>query len=93
MPALRYREIEEADAAVFADMRRFIERWAVGVPDVEFAMWMVATVAHAAIHNGVAERPHDVDSGRLVDELVVLLVRYLKRPRLRQAPTKHKTIR
>ncbi|HEY2855049.1 MAG TPA: TetR/AcrR family transcriptional regulator [Gemmatimonadaceae bacterium] len=83
MPALRYREIEEADAAVFREMRRFLERSAEGVPDVEFAMWMVATTAHAAIHNGVVERPEDVESGRLVDELVVLLMGYLKRPRAR----------
>jgi AcrR family transcriptional regulator len=81
MPALRYREIEEADAPAFAEMRRFFERSAEGVPDLEFAMWMVATAAHAAIHNGVVERPEDVKSGRLVDELVVLLMRYLKRPR------------
>ena len=83
MPALRYREIEEADAPVFAEMRRFLERSAEGVPDVEFAMWMVATTAHAVIHNGVVERPEAVESGRLADELVVLLMRYLKRPRVR----------
>jgi AcrR family transcriptional regulator len=83
MPAQRYREIEEADPPVFAETRRFLERSAEGVPDVEFAMWMVATTAHAAIHNGVVERPDDVQSGRLVDELVVLLMRYLKRPRAR----------
>jgi AcrR family transcriptional regulator len=80
MPAQRYREIEEADPPVFAEMRRFLERSAEGVPDVEFSMWMVATTAHAAIHNGIVERPRDVESGRLVDELVVLLMRYLKRP-------------
>jgi AcrR family transcriptional regulator len=80
MPPQRYREIEKADAPVFAEMRRFFERSAEGVPDVDFAMWMVATTAHAAIHNGVLERPEDVESGRLVDELVVLLLRYLKRP-------------
>ena len=83
MPAQRYREIEEADAPVFAEMRRFLERSAEGVPDVEFAMWMVATTAHAVIHNGIVERPEDVESGRLVDELVLLLMRYLKRPRAR----------
>jgi len=83
MPAQRYREIEESDAPVFAELRRFLERSAEGVPDVEFAIWMVATTAHAAIHNGVVERPEDVQNGRLVDELVVLLLRYLKRPRAR----------
>jgi AcrR family transcriptional regulator len=83
MPAQRYREIAEADAPVFVEMRRFLERMAPNVPDVEFAMWMVATTAHAAIHNGIVERPEDVETGRLVDELVVLLMRYLKRPRAR----------
>jgi len=84
MPAERYQEIEEADAPVFAEMRQFLERSAEGVPDVEFAMWMVATTAHAAIHNGIIERPQDVESGRLVDELVQLLMRYLKRPHKRR---------
>jgi AcrR family transcriptional regulator len=81
MPPQRYRQIEEADAAVFADMRQFLERHSEGVPDVDFAMWMMATVTHAAIHNGIIERPDDVASGRLVDELVALLMQYLKRQR------------
>jgi AcrR family transcriptional regulator len=81
MPAQRYRDLEEADALVFTEMRRFLERSTEGVPDVEFAMWMVATVAHAAIHNGIVERPEDVANGRLLDELVFLLGRYLKRRR------------
>ena len=79
LPAQRYREIEEADAPVFAEMRRFLEQSVQGVPDLDFAMWMVATVAHASIHNGIVERPGDVASGRLADELLVLLTRYLKR--------------
>src|SRR6185369_4360104 len=79
LPALRYREIEEADAPAFREMRRFLEQSAKGVPDIDFAMWMVATVAHAAIHNGIADRPEDVASGRLADELVLLLRKYLTR--------------
>jgi AcrR family transcriptional regulator len=79
LPALRYSEIEEADAAVFGEMRRFLEQSAKGVPDIDFAMWMVATVAHAAIHNGIVERPEDVASGRFADELLVLLMQYLTR--------------
>jgi limonene-1,2-epoxide hydrolase len=81
LPAQRYRDVEAADAPVFTEMRRFLERSMKGVPDVEFALWMVATVAHAVIHNGIVERPDDVASGRLVGELVVLLTRYLKRGR------------
>jgi len=90
MPAQRYRDIEEIDARVFTEMRRFLERSTEGVPDVEFALWMVATIAHAAIHNGIIERPDDVGSGRLVDELVLLLTNYLKRrpPRAESARSK-----
>jgi AcrR family transcriptional regulator len=79
LPTLRYREIEEADAAVFSEMRRFLAQSAKGVPDIDFAMWMVATVAHAAIHNGIVERPEDVANGRFSDELLVLLTQYLTR--------------
>lgn len=81
MPPQRYRDIEEADAAVFTEMRQFLQRSTKGRLDVEFALWMVATVAHAAIHNGVVERPEDVANGRLVNELVLLLTTYLKRRR------------
>jgi AcrR family transcriptional regulator len=90
MPARRYRDIEEADAPVFIEMRRFLERSTEGVPDVEFALWMVATVAHAVIHNGIVERPEDVANGRLVDELVLLLTSYLKR---RRSPGAHRADR
>jgi len=89
LPAQPYRDIEAADAPVFAEMRDFLERSTESLPDLEFAMWMVATTAHAAIHNGVIERPNEVETGRLVDELVVLLTRYLKRPRARvKRPTR-----
>jgi len=81
MPALRYRDIEKADARAFTEMRRFLERSTEGVPDVDFAMWMVAAVANAIIHNGIIDRPEDVKNGRLIDELVLLLTRYLKRRR------------
>ncbi|HEX5474215.1 MAG TPA: TetR/AcrR family transcriptional regulator [Vicinamibacterales bacterium] len=79
LPAQRYREIQRMDAAVFTEMRRFLERSTTGVPDLELAMWMVATTTQAVMHNGALERQEDIASGRLVDELVVLLTRYLKR--------------
>jgi AcrR family transcriptional regulator len=87
LPPLRYKDIEQGDVQVFGAMRRFLEQSATGVPDFDLAMWMVATVAHAAIHNGIVERPEDVANGRLADELVVLLMHYLdRRPRRRKVP-------
>lgn len=51
------------------------------LPDPQLVAWMIATVAHAAVHHGVSERPQDMRSGVLIDELVALLVRYVERPR------------
>jgi hypothetical protein len=42
-------------------------------------MWMVATIANAVLHRAVVERPDDVSNGSIVDELVTVLVRYVKR--------------
>lgn len=41
-------------------------------------VWIVETVAHAVIHNGVVERSDDVVSGRLGEELIRLLLTYLR---------------
>ncbi len=41
-------------------------------------MWMVATAADALIHRAVVERPDDLTNRSIADELVTLLVRYLK---------------
>jgi AcrR family transcriptional regulator len=51
------------------------------LPDPNLVAWMIATVAHAAVHHGVIERSQDMKSGALIDELVALLVRYLECPR------------
>jgi AcrR family transcriptional regulator len=80
LPDLRYADVSAADPALFAEFRRFLERSAVGLPDPELALWMVATVANAVIHRAVIERPEDLSNGSIRDELVALLVRYLKRP-------------
>jgi AcrR family transcriptional regulator len=81
LPDLRYADVSAADPALFAEFRRFLERSAVGLPDPDLALWMIATVANAVIHRGVIERPEDLSNGSIRDELVALLVRYLKRSR------------
>ncbi|HEX7476841.1 MAG TPA: TetR/AcrR family transcriptional regulator [Polyangiales bacterium] len=45
----------------------------------ELVAWIVATVSHAVVHEGVVGRKRDIESGALVEELVMLLVGYLKR--------------
>ena len=49
--------------------------------DRDLILWIVDTVSHAVIHGGVVERPDDVMSGRLGEELSCLLLAYLRVPR------------
>lgn len=81
LPHLRTSDIAAADAPTFVAFRRLLERTAAGVPDLDLAMWVVATAAGAIIHRAAVERPDDLASGVIADELVTLLDRYLRRPK------------
>jgi AcrR family transcriptional regulator len=48
--------------------------------DRALILWIVETVSHAVIHCGVVERPGDLASGRLGEELIRLLLAYLGTP-------------
>jgi AcrR family transcriptional regulator len=78
LPPLRYSEISAADAPLIAEFRALVTRSATGLRDPDLTMWMVATAAGAVIHRAVVERPDDLTNGLIADELVRLLVRYLK---------------
>jgi AcrR family transcriptional regulator len=78
LPPLRYSEIAAADAPLFAEFRALVTRSAPGLRDPDLAMWVVATVANAILHRAVIERQDGLSSGSIADELVTLLVRYLK---------------
>jgi AcrR family transcriptional regulator len=54
---------------------------ALGLPHPDLATWVIATVTHAVIHQGIVERRGDVESGALAEELVTMLVRCVRRPR------------
>jgi AcrR family transcriptional regulator len=79
MPVLRYSDLAAEDPSTFAEFRRFLETSAVGVPDLDLAQWLVATATGAVIHRAIVERPDDVASGRITEELVTLLLGYLRR--------------
>ena len=79
LPQLRYADISAADAPLFGEFRAWLTRSATRITDRDLAMWMVATAADAVIHRAVVERPDDLANGSIADELVTLLVRYLKR--------------
>lgn len=67
------------DDPVVSEIRRMLEDAAVGVPDLDLALWVVDTVGYAVIHRGAVERPEALKSGVLASELSTLLLRYLRR--------------
>jgi AcrR family transcriptional regulator len=79
LPPLKYGDISDTDPEVLDEFRRFLETAAVGVPDAGLAQWMVATVSGAVIHRATVERPQELASGAIGEELVTLLSRYLRR--------------
>jgi AcrR family transcriptional regulator len=79
MPALGYADVAAADAPLFEEFRRFLATAAPHLRDVEFALWMIATVTGAVLHRATVERPDDLSRGRITEELVTMLCRYLRR--------------
>jgi hypothetical protein len=63
----------------FQEARRFLERSEIDVPDVDLALGMISTVSGAVIHRATVERPDDLSSGVITEELITLLRRYLRR--------------
>ena len=80
MPALGYRDVAAADAPIFDAMRRFLQESNADVRDLDLALWMIATASGAVLHRAVVDRPEDLASGVIADELVTLLCRYLRKP-------------
>jgi len=79
MPALTYADLSALDPAVFDEFRRFLQGAAVGLPDPDLALWMIATISGAVIHRATVERPDDLRRGVIAEELIRLLCRYLRR--------------
>jgi len=80
IPALGFRDIAAIDAPIFEAMRRFLQDAAVDVRDMELALWMIATASGAVLHRAAIERPEDLSSGVIAEELTTLLCRYLRTP-------------
>lgn len=81
LPALGYPEVEAIDAPLFESMRHFLASADIDVRDIDMTMWVIATVAGAVIHRAAAERPDDLSSGVVEEELVTLLCSYLRTAR------------
>jgi AcrR family transcriptional regulator len=70
-----------------ADVRRLLKSLLpADMANRDLALWMIDTASYAVIHRGIVERPADVASGAVADELVRLLARYLRGRGRRRAP-------
>jgi hypothetical protein len=78
IPALGYRDVAAIDAPIFDAMRRFLQEADVDARDPDLALWMIATAAGAVLHRAAVERPEDLSSGLIAEELTTLLCRYLR---------------
>jgi AcrR family transcriptional regulator len=78
LPPLRPRDVEEIDAPLFEAMRRFLRGAGVDVRDLDLTLWMMSTVGGAVLHRAAVDRPGDLSSGAITEELVRLLCRYLR---------------
>ena len=80
LPSLGYSEVATTDARFVDDVRRLLEAADVDVPDIDRAQWMIGTIAGAVIHRATVERPEDLARGVIAEDLITVLLRYL-RPR------------
>jgi len=80
IPALDYRDVAAIDPAIFEAMRRFLQETDVDVRDMDLVLWMISTAAAAVLHRAAVERPEDLSTGVIAEELITLLCRYLRRP-------------
>jgi len=79
IPALGYRDVAAIDPPIFEAMRRFLQEADVDVRDMDLALWMISTASGAVLHRAAVERPEDLSSGVIAEELSTLLCRYLRR--------------
>jgi Tetracyclin repressor-like, C-terminal domain len=77
---LGYRDLAAIDAPIFEAMRRFLQEADADVRDVDLALWMISTASGAVLHRATVERPEDLSTGVIAEQLVTLLCRYLRKP-------------
>ncbi len=75
----RFRWQEEFAARVSARVRGFLEarKAELAVTDLDLATYLLTRTVEACVHNGATERPGDMTSGRMSEELTAMIVKYL----------------
>lgn len=67
----------DSDAMLAKEASDWAKRMGKGRKTPELALWVATTAAHAVLHAAFVERPADATSPALVEELALLLGRYL----------------
>ena len=67
------------DEQVIAILTHILEPYAIQVPDLEIALFLVRVTTHAAIHEAASDRPDLLASRLFAEELITLIERYLLR--------------
>ncbi|WP_437580467.1 TetR/AcrR family transcriptional regulator [Sorangium sp. So ce887] len=78
MPRIKAPRSAASEGFMLEEAKQLLPAWGCAAPDVELAWWMMQTAAHAVVHQAIVERPDDLRSGALAEELVRLLDRYLR---------------
>lgn len=78
MPRIRATPSAASEGFMLEEAKQLLPAWGCAAPDVELAWWITQTAAHAVVHQAIVERPDDLRSGALAEELVRLLERYLR---------------
>src|SRR5262249_32018438 len=89
VPAVGYKDNAANDGTIFGAVRRLLQEADVDVRDLDLALWMISTAAGAVLHRAAVERPEDLSTGAIAEELTTLLCRYLRR---RAAPRRSKRL-
>ncbi|WP_437728028.1 TetR/AcrR family transcriptional regulator [Sorangium sp. So ce861] len=78
MPRIKATRSAASEGFLLEEARELLSAWGCAAPDVERAWWMMQTAAHAVVHQAIVERPDDLRSGALAEELVLMLERYIR---------------
>lgn len=74
----------ERDEEVMAFLADVLKPYAIEVPDLEIALFLLRVTTHAAIHEAACDRPELLGNPLFAEELVTMMERYLLRGRVKE---------
>jgi len=75
------------EARILATLKELLRPFVRNVPDLDLAVFVFRTAGHAIVHEAANNRPEWLGRTELVEEIVLLMERYLHRPAPRRRMT------